>query len=167
MKRKISLHTFLMLLLTLVLFAGCASSTMIKSVPSGADVYINGDKVGKTPYLYTDTRVVFSPMNVDIVKEGYETLYVTIRRDEEFNVGAFIGGFIIPPLWLWTLDYKPTRTFTLQPMLNDFPEVAVKEIKYNGTTKLEKLRELKQMLDEKLITVKEYEKLKAQILEEM
>ena len=26
-----------------VLFAGCASSTMINSVPSGAKVYINGE----------------------------------------------------------------------------------------------------------------------------
>ncbi len=167
MKRKFSPHTFFMLLIVLVLFAGCASSTMIKSVPSGADVLINGDKVGITPYLYTDTRVSFSPINVEIVKEGYETLYVTIRRDEEFNVGTFIGGCFIPPLWLWTLDYKPTRSYTLQPMLNVLSEDSVQEIKFNGTTKLEKLRELKQMLDEKLITEKEYEKLKAKILEEM
>lgn len=139
---------------------------MINSVPSGADVFINGELAGKTPYLYKDTKVSFSPVYVDIAKEGYETLYTSFRRDEEFNAGTFIGGFIVWPIWLWTLEYKPARTYVLQPLVNDFTEDSVKDIHYIGTTKLDKLRELKTMLDEKLITEAEYEVQKKKILKE-
>jgi hypothetical protein len=165
MKSSFTSRTAILLFAVLLILSGCASSTMIKSVPSEADVYINGELVGKTPYLYTDTRVSFSPVMIDIVKEGYKPLYTSFRRDEEFNPGTFVGGFFIWPIWLWTLDYKPSRTYNLIPLVNSTSGDTVTEIEYSGT-KLEKLRELKKMLDEKLITEDEYQKQKAKILEE-
>lgn len=150
----------------IIILSGCASSTMIKSVPSDADVFINGEWVGKTPYLYTDTKVSFSLVMVDIIKEGYEPINTTFRRDEEFNPGTFIGGFFIWPIWLWTLDYKPSRTYQLTPLKNRNSSETVTEMQYLSTSKLEKLREIKKMLDEKLITEEEYQKQKAKILEE-
>lgn len=164
MKRTFITKTSI-LIAVLIILSGCASSTMIKSVPSEADVYINGELVGKTPYLYTDTKVSFSPVMVDIVKEGYEPIYTSFRRDEEFNPGTFVGGFFIWPIWLWTLDYKSARTYNLTPMIKGTSGDTVTEIEYSGT-KLEKLRELKKMLDEKLITEDEYQKQKAKILDE-
>ncbi len=165
MKPKLLLNVSISIALIIFLSA-CASSTMIKSVPSDADVYINGEWVGKTPYLYTDTKVSFSMVMVDIVKEGYEPIYTMFRRDEEFNPGTFIGGFFIWPIWLWTLDYKPTRTYYLTPLNNTKSGDSVTEMQYLSTSKLEKLREIKKMLDEKLITEDEYQKQKAKILEE-
>lgn len=128
---------------------------MIKSVPSDADVYFNGEFVGKTPYLYTDTKVSFSLVMVDIVKEGYEPINTMFRRNEEFNPGTFIG-FFIWPIWLWTLDHKPLHTYYFTPLKNTSSEDTFTEMQYLSTSKLEKLREIKKMLDEKLITEEEY-----------
>ena len=72
MKTSLFLKFSAVFMAAVILFAGCASSTMINSVPSGAKVYINGESVGTTPYLYSDTKVVGSVVNVDLVKDGYE-----------------------------------------------------------------------------------------------
>lgn len=166
MKNSIRFLSAGIVIAIVVLFSGCASSTMIKSVPSGAKVYINGEPVGTTPYLYTDTKIIFSPINVDIIKEGYKPVYETFRRDEEFNPGTFVGGIFVWPLWLWTLDYKSTHTYELVPVSGTEVPEATQEIQYSTSAKVEKLKELKQMLDEKLITQADYDKAKQKILEE-
>ena len=116
MNSKFTLKIAAVLVLAIILLSGCASSTMINSSPSGAKVYINGQPVGTTPYLYKDTNLIGSVVNVDLVKEGYEPLYTSFRRLEEFNVGTFIGGCFIWPIWLWTMDYNPTHTYELVPV---------------------------------------------------
>lgn len=166
MKKSIHFLSTSIMIAVIVLLSGCASSTMIKSVPSGAKVYINGEPVGVTPYLYTDTKIIFSPINVDIIKDGYKPIYETFRRDEEFNAGTFIGGIFVWPLWLWTLDYKSTHTYEMVPVSETTTTEATQEIQYSGSGRIERLKELKQMFDEKLITEKDYEKAKQKILDE-
>ena len=166
MKKSILFLSTSIMIAVVVFLSGCASSTMIKSIPSGAKVYINGEPVGVTPYLYTDTKVIFSPVNVDIIKEGYKPVYETFHRDEEFNAGTFIGGIFVWPLWLWTLDYKSTHTFELVPVSEVVENEATREIQYTGSNRIEKLKELKQMYDEKLITEEDYKNAKQKILEE-
>lgn len=72
MKTSFLLKSAVVLLAATLLFAGCASSTMINSTPSGAKVVINGEAVGVTPYLYTDTKIVGSLVTLDLTLEGYE-----------------------------------------------------------------------------------------------
>ena len=57
----------------------------IKSEPSGAEVYIDGRKVGTTPYL--SEMIEFGRRRVEIKKTGYEPYVkvVTIKIDEEEN----------------------------------------------------------------------------------
>ena len=151
-----------------VLFAGCASSTMINSVPSGAKVYINGESVGTTPYLYTDTKVLGSVVNVDLVKDGYETLYTSFTRTEQVNAGAIVGGFFLLFPFLWTMEYKPTHNYELIPLpaTGDTITTEVPDpVQVKSPT--ERLKELKKLLDDKLITEKEYETRKKDILEEL
>lgn len=151
-----------------ILFAGCASSTMINSVPSGAKVYINGESVGTTPYLYSDTKVVGSVVNVDLVKDGYETLYTSFTRTEQVNAGAIVGGLFLLFPFLWTMEYKPTRNYELvplRPVNQSLNTEAAGPVQVKPAT--ERLKELKQLLDDKLITEKEYEARKKVILEEL
>jgi hypothetical protein len=166
MEKSISFLSKSIIIALVVFLSGCASTTMIKSIPSGAKVYINGEPVGVTPYLYTDTKIIFSPVNVDIIKEGYKPVYESFRRDEEFNPSTFIGGIFVWPLWLWTLDYKSSHTYELVPVSEVGENDAAKEIQYSGSNRIEKLKELKEMLDEKLITEDDYKKAKQKILEE-
>jgi len=91
----------------------CASSTQIKSDPGGADLYIDGEKVGKTPYTYTDTRIVGSVVHAKMKKEGFEDLDVSFNRSEEPDVGAIVGGVFALVPFLWTMKYKPVHSYEM------------------------------------------------------
>ena len=104
---------------TLVAFVGaCASTTMIHSNPQGAKLYLNGEPVGRTPYAMTDTKIVGSTTIVRLEMEGYEPTHGTIARNEQFSVGACIGGVFLLFPFLWIMEYKPLHTFELQPAAN-------------------------------------------------
>lgn len=163
MKTSLFLKFSAVFMAAVILFAGCASSTMINSVPSGAKVYINGESVGTTPYLYSDTKVVGSVVNVDLVKDGYETLYTSFTRTEQVNAGAIVGGLFLLFPFLWTMEYKPTRNYELVPLRPVNQSLNTEAVKPAA----ERLKELKQLLDDKLITEKEFEARKKVILEEL
>ena len=58
----------------------------IKTEPSGADIYIDGKKVGTTPYL--SEMIEFGRRRVELKKSGYEPYVkvVTIKPEEEENM---------------------------------------------------------------------------------
>jgi len=147
------------------LLSSCVSTTTIKSVPPGADVYIDGYKVGQTPYQYEDEKIVFSRTNLDIILEGYEPVYTYLVRDEEIDMGPVIGGFFFWPVWLWVLKYKPYRTFELVPDSNSSvsPMMKDKEIQFDDAT-IQKLNRLKESLDNGTITQEEYDLLRKKTL---
>ncbi|MBN1207798.1 MAG: PEGA domain-containing protein [Myxococcaceae bacterium] len=102
---------------TLLLFTvGCASTTIIRSEPSGATVYVDGSKAGTTPYTYSDTKIVGSSTRIKLKKEGYEDLETIITRSEQFEVGPCIGGvfFLVP--FLWVMGYQPDHNYELSPL---------------------------------------------------
>jgi hypothetical protein len=155
------------LLASVILFSGCSSSTLIRSSPSGAKVYLNGEAVGTTPYSHTDTKIVGTTTQVLLEKEGYEPLNVSFSRDEEVDVGAIIGGvfFLVP--FLWTMKYKPLRTYEMKPISGvQVPFAPGPGDIQMSASKADKLRELKELLDDQIITPAEFEKEKKKILEE-
>lgn len=100
---------------TLVAFgAACSSTTLVRSTPAGAKLYLNGEYVGTTPYSMTDTRIVGSTTSVRLELPGYETTTGTISRNEEFDVGACIGGVFLLVPFLWIMGYKPEHHFELR-----------------------------------------------------
>jgi hypothetical protein len=98
------------------IITSCASSTMINSVPNGAKLYIDGERVGTTPYRHSDTKIVGSITDVKLEKEGYESFNASFSRNEQVDAGAVIGGlfFFIP--FLWTMKYKPSHNYELTPV---------------------------------------------------
>lgn len=104
----------------LVVFGvGCASTTIIRSEPSGADVYIDGERVGKTPYTYSDTKTWGSSTGVRVELAGRAPQELTISRSE-LDMGVFIPGLLcLWPLLLWAGKYKPSYTAELQPRRSD------------------------------------------------
>lgn len=160
---KKTLRTISCFLACSILFTGCYSTTMIESVPSNAKVFIDGEYVGETPYSHGDSKIVGSSMIVKIEKEGFQPKVSAITKDEEVNVGAIIGGVFFMVPFLWTMQYKPTHTYELKSLSTIVPEaqsITTPVVK----TKVEKLRELKALLDEKIITSEEFEKEKVKIL---
>jgi hypothetical protein len=140
---------------------------MIESTPSRAKVFIDGAYAGITPYMYTDYKLVGSSTNVRIEREGFTPLSTYINKNEEADFGAIVGGLFFMVPYIWILKYKPVHSYTLQPfnsensVITDAPQNSV-----SLTTKATKLRELKNLLDEKVITQDEFEKEKVKVLEE-
>ncbi len=116
MRKKIFNQITAVMLSTVILLSSCASTTIIKSSPSGAKLYMNGEPVGTTPYTHTDTKIVGSTTILKISNEGYEDFNGVLKRDEEVNVGAIIGGIFLLFPFLWVMDYKPTHNFDLVPI---------------------------------------------------
>ena len=107
-----ALSTVIVVLVILV--SGCSSTTVINSDPSGAKLYIDGVKTGKTPYVYTDSKIVGSTTSIKLKKDGFEDLNVVMSKNEKANVGAIIGGIFVLVPFLWTMDYNPERTYELE-----------------------------------------------------
>ena len=126
-------------------------------------MFIDDEPVGITPYRHTDTKIVGSVTEIKIEKEGYETFNTVLVRDEQVDVGAIVGGIFFLFPFLWTMKYKPVHTYELKPIPGYY---VTKPGKTDSAllTKAEKLRELKKLLDDKVITKKEYEAEKDKIL---
>ncbi len=104
-------------LTSLVFFVvGCASSTMIKSRPDGAEVYIDNIKKGVTPLKYEDTAIAGTAKPLRLKKVGYENLDTVIRKSE-FEWGPCIGGALVLFPFVWILGYPPEYEFELQPKI--------------------------------------------------
>ena len=162
-----TLQTLAVVMSGLILFCSCASTTLIQSIPEEASLYIDDQPVGNTPYSYSDTKIVGSATAIRLEKEGYEPFYTTLYRDEEVDVGAVVGGILFMFPFLWIMGYKSTHTYELTPFTerseSDYYSPVYDE---PATDKALRLRELKALLDEGILTQEEFEKEKAKILEE-
>jgi hypothetical protein len=150
--------------LTFLLLTGCASTTVIQTTPSEAKLYIDGAYVGVTPYSHRDTKIVGSSMIIKLEKEGYKPLVSTITRDEEVDVGAVIGGLFCTVPFLWTMKYAPVHEYRLTQIEGE-QTVSSPNAPKTNYSKADKLRELKKLVDEHIITEADFEKEKTKILE--
>jgi hypothetical protein len=165
-----------------VLLSSCSSTTLINSQPQGAKVYLNGQYRGTTPYNYSDTKIVGSVTNVRLEKEGHEPLQVPLIRNERADAGAIVGGIFLLFPFLWTMAYDPEHTYELRPLSgNDpmipppassnaapiygIPNAPAAQQTTGSKSKADRLREIKKLLDEKILTEKEYEAEKKKILD--
>jgi hypothetical protein len=116
MSKKIFIKVTAVVIACTILFSSCASTTIINSSPNGAKLYMDGEAVGTTPYVYTDTKIVGSATPFRIVMDGYQDFNGVLKRNEEVNVGAIIGGIFFLFPFLWTMDYKSTHNYELIPV---------------------------------------------------
>lgn len=92
----------------------CSSTTTIRSEPSGATLLINGNKVGETPYTYSDSKIMFSKQQVSLKKRGYKSFSSVITRDELAAGPLLAGIFCFFPVLLWSFEYAPFYNFELE-----------------------------------------------------
>lgn len=162
MKKKYSGFCLAIIVFATLLFSSCVSTTRIESIPPGADVYLNNEHVGTTPYDMSDSKIVLSTTYVRLEMDGYETLQTEICRDEDLDGGAIIGGLFFTPAFLWAMKYYPVHTYELYPLAGQ-EEIAPMVEK--PSSKAEELRELKKLQDEGIITQEEFEAEKKKILD--
>lgn len=147
----------------LMIVTSCASTTVIQSEPSGANVYIDNQKKGKTPYTYSDTKIVGSSTSITLKKDGYEDFETVLVRNEQADVGAIVGGFFLLFPFLWTMKYHPTHNYELEKSKAENTETTTTANNTNSTNELIKLKNL---LDEEAITQDEFTTLKVKILQD-
>jgi hypothetical protein len=103
------------LLCATTLVAACSSSTVIRSNPSGAKVFLDNAYVGMTPYTLSDKKIVGSSTSVRLEYPGMEPTTFTLSRSEELQIGALIGGLFLLVPFLWIMGYKGDHTIELRP----------------------------------------------------
>lgn len=97
-----------------LLFAGCSSTTLIKTEPAGAAVYIDSVKKGVTPYSYSDSSTVFTPSrDIVIKKEGYKNLSASIRKSE-VTAGTVCRCIFLGVPCLWITIYPDEYIYELE-----------------------------------------------------
>ena len=114
--KKLIIQSSALILSTAILLSSCASTTVFQTTPSGAKIYMNDEPVGNTPYTYSDTKIVGTTTVVKIKADGFEDFNYVLKRNEEANIGAIIGGVLCLVPFLWVMDYKPMHNFELVPL---------------------------------------------------
>ena len=106
----------LICLVVLNFFAvGCASKTLIKSRPEGAEVFLDNVRKGVTPLTHSDTAIAGSTVHLRLKKEGYRD-FDTVLRKSEFKVGPCIGGVLVLFPFIWVLGYPDEHEFELEKL---------------------------------------------------
>jgi len=100
----------LALMLLLVFASGCARQTLLLSQPAGAQVEINGEKIGITPCTYKYS-MSSEELHYAVVlsKPGFQTLATDVAADERDAKARnrwLAAGLVWSPLWLGTLFTK-------------------------------------------------------------
>jgi PEGA domain len=98
------------------LIAGCTSETVLHTQPEGARLYMDGVYKGKTPYTYSDMKIVGMKTPLEFKLDGYETLDTHLSRTQRPDFGAIFGGIFVTFPFLWTLQYDKTNTYMLEPL---------------------------------------------------
>ena len=113
-----------------ILLTSCTSTTFLQTSPNYASVYVEGNKVGTTPYEYSDRKIAGSSTAIMIRQEGYKDLWTNLKRNEQLDVGALIGGiFFIYPL-LWIKKYDRIHYYELEKIqgITEAPPIASTKI---------------------------------------
>ena len=82
--------------LTSILFfaaSSCAHTVSIDSKPRGAEVFVNGSPIGRTPTQFTERTGSGKSYLFKLEKEGYQTLVMT-RTQSEIHIGVLVGSII-------------------------------------------------------------------------
>jgi hypothetical protein len=101
----------ILILMLVVVFTGCSSTTLIRATDPQASIFIDNYRAGTGSATHTDTKIVGSMTTVRIEKPGCEPAFYTFSRSEEFDAGACAGGIFLLVPFLWIQKYKPERTY--------------------------------------------------------
>jgi len=107
-----------LLLFVAIVISGCATimegkqqSVTFNSIPSGADVYLNGKHLGKTPLNITIDKPKENGQ-LKFSKEGYKTLEMTVNKKMS---SWLLGNIIFGGTFGTTTDYASGALYEYDP----------------------------------------------------
>lgn len=109
--------TLFVIISALITLNSCVSSTrvVINSKPSNADVYEDGQYVGKTPVSLNISNLVWDSPDITISKDGYTSMPVTLKKEAKIT-NCVIGYFINIFAFLWCYGPTENQNFVLTPL---------------------------------------------------
>ena len=99
-----------------LLTGGCACKMMINTDPQGADVFVEGEPIGKSPATWTGkSGLPGKKVLVEAKKEGYQDATKLVDRDD-LNTGYAVMSFLFLFLgFLWSWEYPDSVYLHLEP----------------------------------------------------
>ena len=107
---KKNLKLLLCLLLSTSII-GCTSMTTIRVTDPEVRIFVNGEFLGTGSATYADAKMSGSANHVSLRKEGCAESNYVFTRSEQPDVGAIIGGIFLLIPFLWTMGYRPYRSY--------------------------------------------------------
>ena len=96
-----------------LLVSGCASTTHVKTNPSGAELYVDNVRQCVTPCDYTDTSTFFVSSRPIVLKmSGHKDFETTIRKSE-IQIAPLVSGCFVGVPLLWVTGYPAEYSFDL------------------------------------------------------
>lgn len=117
-------------------FSDSSDTVRFDSSPPGADVYLNGQKIGRTPLSRTFIRDTFDKKTVQIIKPGYKEKVFTLQK--KLNKVALVN-FTFWPSWITDalsgnmIEYAPN---SYQVFLEPHSKQSMKELNESDKKKL-------------------------------
>lgn len=91
------------------MLTGCISTTRLNSSDPEATVVspeMGASEIGTL--VHRDRKMFFATTEIKIEKAGCKTAYYEIKKNDEFAVEGFLGGFYTFGIgWLWITNYLP------------------------------------------------------------
>jgi hypothetical protein len=154
-------------LIFLLLVMGCAESTHIRTSPPSARVYVDGQFVGVSPTIFTAPRSEFQQARVCRAElDGYAPAEEPMRTG--FSVGRFTGAlFTLGIVYLFKSPYVFRGRHDL--VLTKLPSQAAgaagaAPAAAGAVTAEDRLRRIKQLRQQGVITQEEYDRHELEIL---
>jgi SH3-like domain-containing protein len=115
LKRRYPMKKLIALMLVFFFFFGCAT-TIIKSKPSGAEIYKGEELQGKTPYRFSSGAIAGTKWDFTLKREGYNDNPVQIKKNHADIGVILVGLFLFWPLLLWWGDFPDEYNFEMEKL---------------------------------------------------
>ncbi len=112
MKKFVSILLVLIVLLSIL--SSCVTKTKVTfdtDVP-GADVYLDGEYIGKTPVTKKLSNAVWKDPHVTIKKDGYQDIHTNIKKEVKM-INLIFGWLLWLPSLLWVHGPKQYQYYII------------------------------------------------------
>lgn len=124
-------------LLVCLMQTGCASSSQITTQPPGAQITVDGMRLGKSPVVYTDPQVwLWTNHMVFVQKRGYQSMSAPLNG--QAKVVNVVCGILLCPFGLILAaagELPPQKNFSL--IRTGVDGVPVQEMSQDGEARID------------------------------
>lgn len=114
---KKTIPTILILVMLASILSSCVTKTHVtfNTDKPGADVYVNGEYIGKTPVTKKLSNAIWEDPDILIKKDGYKDMHLSVQKEVK-TVNLICGLLLWWPSLLWVHGPKGHQYYILSPI---------------------------------------------------